>query len=1090
MKKFTFLYLIVICAIGLIVSGYTGGAANHNIEGTGAETGLGNSAGCGNGCHTAATTTTVTIELDSAGIPTTRYKGGMNYTVKITGKNTSTTSLPKFGFQLGSIVGSSASATPVNAGTWATPYPAGTQYVAPKAGKFVVGVMEQTAALAATSGTGGNGTTYVRTFNWTAPASGTGTISFWGVLNAVNGSNNDAGDKYNNAKLVITELVSTAALTVKTSAMDVKCFGDKTGAATATATGTSPYTYSWNTSPVQTTATATGLAAGTYTVTVKDATGKTATATATISQPAAALLANVTSTAISCNGGANGSATVTATGGTPPYTYMWSNMQSNATILGLAAATYTVTVKDGNACSKTAIVTVEQPVALTLSTNVVNLTCNGDNNGSATVVATGGTAPYTYAWNNGKTTATASGLTAGTYTVTVTDTKGCTKTASATITQPLTPVLCTTTKTDANCNTANGTATANATGGTGPYTYSWSNGKTTANITGLAANLYTVTVTDTKGCSAISSVNINNLGGPTVSVTATPVTGCFGGTNGTATATASGGTGTLIYAWNTTPVQTTPTASGLAAGSYVVTVTDASKCLVKSSVTITQPAAITASVTALNASSCSATDGSITANISGGTPPYSYSWSNNKTTANISGLAVGTYTLTVKDANNCIQSATGAVNCTGASLTVSANGKNVTCNGGINGAATATATGTPPYTYTWSTSPVQHTATATGLMAGTYTVTVTDANETKTATVTITSPAAIVANTTATDVSSCSAADGSITANISGGTPPYMYSWSNGSGTKSISGLSTGSYTLTVMDANGCKQVTSNTVSWSGAISIGSAALPEGFENNTNLPIGWTLDNPDNDAAWEVVTTVSHTGSNAIGFNNCQGNGAGTSMAGTKDRFMTTAYNFPNSIVSASLSFDLAYAVLNYKNQLITDSLAILYSTDCGSTWHQLYLKGGSELSAIKTTVSCWTPGSNDWRTETINLEMIKGENNVMFAFENRSNWGEWIYIDNINISVVTDITTINPLADIKLFPNPASSSITIEGEHADKIGYFIYNVVGLVVKTGDIEANGNNFTEKIQLNDFSKGMYFITFSDRKNTWTKKFNVQ
>lgn len=789
MKKTTFVYLLALCGMTLIICSYAGGAGGHNIEGTGAETGLGNSAGCGQGCHTLGTTTTITLELDSAGIPTTRYVGGMTYTVKLTGKNTSTTSLPKFGFQIGSIVGSTAVTTPVNAGTWNAPFPTNTKYTAPKAGKFVVGIVEQTTALAATTGTGGNGTTYVQTFNWTAPAAGTGTISFWAALNAVNNNGGDSGDKYNTGHITINELVASA-LKVTTSAVNVKCNGSKTGTATAAATGgTPPYIYSWNSTPVQTTVTATGLGAGSYTVTVKDSKGSTSTAVAVISEPTA------------------------------------------------------------------------------------------------------------------------------------------------------------------------------------------------------------------------------------ITITTSPV----------------------------------------------------------------------------GASSCTASDGSVSATISGGTSPYTYSWNNGKTTSSINGLTTGTYTLTVTDANNCKQSATAFVSCPSATLMVNVNHVDVTCFGGNDGSATAIASGgTPPYTYSWNTIPVQTTQTATNLPAGTYTVTVKDANTTKTASVTIASPAVLQPVLTVGNVSSCLANDGSITATISGGTSPYVFSWSNGSMSPTITGLAMGSYTLTITDANNCKKTASASVSFAGATPIGvSTPLLEGFETSANLPDGWTLDNPDGDAAWQVVTNLAHTGTNSIGFNNCDGNGTGIDMTGTKDRLITAAYDFTNTTVTASMSFDLAYAVLKYKNQILNDSLAISYSTDCGTTWTQLYLKGGVELSNIITSVSCWVPTASDWRTETINLGVLAGQPNVMFAFENRSNWGEWIYIDNINITAITGIEEINPLAAFNLYPNPASTAFIIEGGSAgEKIHYSLYNVLGVEVKSGDMITNGSLFNEKIDIRDFSRGMYFIQLSDKKYTWTKKINLE
>lgn len=184
--------------------------------------------------------------------------------------------------------------------------------------------------------------------------------------------------------------------------------------------------------------------------------------------------------------------------------------------------------------------------------------------------------------------------------------------------------------------------------------------------------------------------------------------------------------------------------------------------------------------------------------------------------------------------------------------------------------------------------------------------------------------------------------------------------------------------------------------------------LTEGFENSSNLPSGWTLWNPNADAAWQVVTAVAHTGNNCIGFNNCSGDGT-TDMTGKKDRFITAAYDFTDALY-ASISFDVAYAVLNVKSQTYTDSLAVFASADGGSTWNQIYLKGGTTLSnipVITATQPCWAPSSSsDWRTDKITVNNLAGHSRVMFAFENRSDWGEWIYIDNINITASSSAGT------------------------------------------------------------------------------------
>ncbi|HET6225312.1 MAG TPA: choice-of-anchor J domain-containing protein [Bacteroidia bacterium] len=193
----------------------------------------------------------------------------------------------------------------------------------------------------------------------------------------------------------------------------------------------------------------------------------------------------------------------------------------------------------------------------------------------------------------------------------------------------------------------------------------------------------------------------------------------------------------------------------------------------------------------------------------------------------------------------------------------------------------------------------------------------------------------------------------------------------------------------------------------------------EGFEEASTLPSGWRLVNPDNDAAWEVVTTTAHTGKNCIGFNNCSGDG-NTDMTGRKDRLISPSYDFSKA-TSAGLSFDIAYALLIFKNQEYPDSLAIFSSVDGGTTWETIYLKGGSDLSNIQpitTSPPCWSPASAaEWKTDYIPLNSLAGQPNVIFAFENRSAWGEWIFLDNIKITAsggATDCDKITYSKDIQ----------------------------------------------------------------------------
>jgi gliding motility-associated-like protein len=374
---------------------------------------------------------------------------------------------------------------------------------------------------------------------------------------------------------------------------NVSCNGGSNGSATVNITGgTLPYTINW--SPTGGSGvTASGLSAGTYTCTVNDGTGCVQGLSVTITEPSA-ITGSTSSTPASC-GMNNGSATVSATGGSGSLSYAWSPSGGNgSTANNLAAGNYSCTVSDVNGCSATFMVTVNNTGAPTVSQGGMNhVSCYGGNNGSATVTVSGGNPGYSYAWTPyGGTGPTASGLTAGNYTCTVTDNSGCISSTSFTINQPG-QLTMSTSSTASNCAQNNGTATVNASGGTGSYTYTWNTSpvQNTQTATGLSAGTYFITVTDANGCARTDSVIVPSAGQVVLSTTQQNVL-CNGGCTGSATVNASGSP-PYGYAWNTMPAQNTQTATGLCAGTYTVTVTDNDNCSASISVTITEPSAIT-----------------------------------------------------------------------------------------------------------------------------------------------------------------------------------------------------------------------------------------------------------------------------------------------------------------------------------------------------------------------------------------------------------------------------------------------------------------------------------------------------------------
>lgn len=648
------------------------------------------------------------------------------------------------------------------------------------------------------------------TVDWTAPAGGT-TITAYASNNVANGNGLTSGD------LIVTTNVSgqmeagdplSADIT---NFEDVSCNGGNDGSATVTASdGIPPYSYLWSNGAM--TATANNLSAGAYTVTVTDNTPSTATASVVINEPPPINLEITNQTNVECPGEATGSATVSASGGTGQFSYAWSNggfgpMQSN-----LEAGVYTVTATDDNGCDESIMVFITEPDPIELIVaEVTNVDCNGNATGEISVEADGGTAPYAYDWSNGASGQDLFNLEAGFYEVTVTDFIGCTAFFNFEVTEPPLLTLMVTDETDVSCNGGNdGSATVNAQGGMPSYFYSWSNGGSGATQNNLAAGMYTVTVEDQNFCTATVNVVIGEPSLLTLTVESTTNIDCNGNQTGSATVSAAGGTPAYTYNWSNGG--NGDTQNNLGAGMYGVTVTDDNGCTNTVSITLTEPDVLIANASATPESSAGANDGTATANPTGGTPDYSYVWSNSATTQMITDLAPGNYTVTVTDANGCTSMETVTVTSGGCAISADIISTNISCNGAADGtAAVVVDGGSPPFSFAWSNGSTD--SLIMDLGPGPYTVTVTDAVDCEvTANVTITQPMALTVMTSATHETAAGADDGTATANPNGGTPPYSYMWSNGGDTQTITDLAPGSYQATVTDMNGCTASGSATV--------------------------------------------------------------------------------------------------------------------------------------------------------------------------------------------------------------------------------------------------------------------------------------
>ena len=632
----------------------------------------------------------------------------------------------------------------------------------------------------------------------------------------------DAGGCITTACVAVTQ---DPAISVSVPSPAIVCNGASANINTTVSGGQPPYTFLWNTG--QTTQSLVAPA-GTYTVTVNDFTGCVKNPSVTISQASAINIAT-SSVAVGCFGGNNGSATAIVSGGFPSYFYSWAPYGgASATATTLLAGSYTVTVTDTMGCTKPAVIIVSEPLALAATITVQNqVSCNGGNNGAAIVNPTGGTPAYAYAWNPlGGTIQNPVNLSAGSYTVTVTDIKGCVKTVQTTITEPALLTASIVSTADVSCNGgSNGSATIIAAGGSPGYTYSWSpSGGTNATANNLAVGSYTVTITDLKSCSTQVTIIINQPTTLTSMISNSTNVLCSGGSNGSATAAPSGGTSPYTYAWNTSPVQTTATATNLAVGAYSVVVKDFKNCISTSVVTITSPPAVSVTASASSFVSCDTNITIFASTVSGGTGGYTYLWNTGATNSSIN-VSTGEYIITVSDVTGCSGSDTVSVLASNSSLIATITQPPNICFG-----ATATITvnvtgGLGGSSYLWNTNATTASITA---PAGSYCLAVTDVGGCiTTACVTIIQNPQIGVTIPAPQ-NICPGATATVTAAGTGGQPAYSYLWNSFETTQSVT-KPAGTYTVTISD------VTGSTCSASASVTIAPAPLINTTMSSTNV---------------------------------------------------------------------------------------------------------------------------------------------------------------------------------------------------------------------------------------------------------------
>ncbi len=601
---------------------------------------------------------------------------------------------------------------------------------------------------------------------------------------------------------VIT-ITQPSQLNLTLQSASVTCSSGQNGSVRAlVAGGTAPYTYLWSNG--ESTQQISSLSTGIYFITVTDRNLCTVSSSVSVST-LPSLSVNINTQAVSCYSGNDGRASALVSGGTQPYSFIWSNGSSGSTAFNLSAGIVSVTVTDANLCTATAQTLVSQSNSLTVNLISDSVSCFGGTDGSVSSQVNGGVLPYQYLWSSGQTTSQISGVQAGSYILRVVDALGCEQTVSAQVFEPAVLRINLLSYTNIGCfNTQTGTAQINIVGGTSPYQFVWSSGETTQNATALSSGIQSVTVTDANGCQTDLQVTILSANPLNIVEIQTTAVNCYQGSDGTATVICNGGSTPYDYLWSTN--ETTQSISGLTAGLYQVTVTDRNGCSVSSSVVIEQPLSVLAGYLNSNNTLCSgANSGQITAVVTGGTLQgaidYQYIWNDGGSGAIRSGLSSGIYIVTVTDLLGCSLILTDTIQDATPIQLQLIQVQQPTCLGGQEGQAQVSAQGgTGTLTYQWSDG--QLGTTATGLSAGNYIVTVTDSNGcTDTLQISLIEADSVQLPVDLRNVSCFGYNDGRIHITSAGAS---LYYWSNGSVGTPLSNIEAGQYTLTVVMNNGC----------------------------------------------------------------------------------------------------------------------------------------------------------------------------------------------------------------------------------------------------------------------------------------------
>ncbi len=676
--------------------------------------------------------------------------------------------------------------------------------------------------------------------------------------------------------------------------------------------GTIPYSFAWSNGA--TTEDLNNVPAGNYSVIVTDANSCLLNFSSVLTEPAS-LTSSVTSPTfpsgdnISCFSASDGSIDLSVNGGSTPYAYAWGSGATTQDLSSLGPGNYLVTVTDVNNCTTTANITLTEPAGMSTALVSItynggyNITCFGASDGAIDLTVTNGSAPLTYLWNNGTTTEDISNVATGNFSVTVTDVNGCTSSSSAVLTQPMAlsgnfSIQVYNSGTNISCNgLADGAINLTANNGTTPYSFAWSNGATTEDLSSIPAGNYSVVITDDNGCTLNLSTVLTEPAALTSTITSPLYQGgtnisCFGAADGSVDLSVNGGSTPYVYAWGNGT--TTQDLSSLGPGNYSVTVTDFNDCTVTNNIALTEPTAIVLSISPFTDVVChGGNDGSATVNTSGGVSPYAYLWETGQTTATVTNFSAGIHTVTVTDLGGCMENQSVTI-AEPLQLTASVTGASTICIGQSAQISATPSGGTPTYTYNWVASPADvsllapaQNPTVSPVVTTTYTVTITDANGcilvADPVTVQVNPPLSVIVSANG-PIGVCPGASTSINFSAAGGNGIYTWTVNSVAGNYSSPytaiPASTGYYIFTVYDNCGTAAASDSilitvfplpVVNFSADTLSGCEPVTVVFTDNTlPTPATYSWNFGDNGSNTTVSSPVTNHTYNNVGIYSVQ----------------------------------------------------------------------------------------------------------------------------------------------------------------------------------------------------------------------------